>query len=233
MNNKVLIIPDIHGLDFWEKPCKEWDGIIIFLGDYTDPYPPTSNEESLKNLKKLVEFNKTTKCTCRFLLGNHDYSYLTDFAPYRMDNNHKEEIKSLLNELNLTICTYINTSKVTYLFSHAGITNGWMQGFDYTSTPMVIPNGFIDNKFIKNKLERIPYSRGGNYNFGSCIWNSLSDFEYENHKNDSLSNTYQIFGHTLTNRPEPIINEDFAMLNCHQSFVLNIDTKEITKFDEL
>lgn len=37
---KILIIPDVHGRDFWTDPCKdisEYDR-VIFLGDYTDPY---------------------------------------------------------------------------------------------------------------------------------------------------------------------------------------------------
>ena len=37
---KILIIPDIHGRDFWIEPCKHIDEFdkVIFLGDYHDPY---------------------------------------------------------------------------------------------------------------------------------------------------------------------------------------------------
>ena len=38
--NKVLILPDIHGRQFWKKPCENIDNYdkVVFLGDYLDPY---------------------------------------------------------------------------------------------------------------------------------------------------------------------------------------------------
>ena len=40
---KILIIPDVHGRDFWKEPVtrtlQETDARICFLGDYHDPYP--------------------------------------------------------------------------------------------------------------------------------------------------------------------------------------------------
>ena len=60
--NKVLVIPDVHGRDFWQEPCTKWDGQIIFLGDYHDPYPwQVSTKESLANLKNLVDFYNSNK----------------------------------------------------------------------------------------------------------------------------------------------------------------------------
>ena len=35
---KILVIPDVHGRTFWKEPCNNWEGKIIFLGDYHDPY---------------------------------------------------------------------------------------------------------------------------------------------------------------------------------------------------
>ena len=36
----MIIIPDIHGLNFWkEAVAGREEGIIVFLGDYLDPYP--------------------------------------------------------------------------------------------------------------------------------------------------------------------------------------------------
>lgn len=223
-NDEVLIIPDVHGLDFWKKPCNNWDGIIIFLGDYVDPYLPTTQKEALENLKELVEFSKTTKNTCRFLLGNHDFTYFTDFAPCRFNYKDKDIIKSLLNELNLRLCTYINYEFITYLFSHAGFTNGWLGDCSYIDGEYTLVNGWLD---IKSKLAQVPFSRGGDDKYGSCIWNSLEDFETEEH---DLHNTYQIFGHTWAGRTGPVITKDYAMLDCHKPFILNIATKEIKEY---
>ena len=40
---KILIIPDVHGRDFWKEPVKQElknnETSIVFLGDYTDGYP--------------------------------------------------------------------------------------------------------------------------------------------------------------------------------------------------
>ena len=41
-NLEILIIPDVHGRDFWREPVKDVlensDKPVIFLGDYLDPY---------------------------------------------------------------------------------------------------------------------------------------------------------------------------------------------------
>lgn len=55
--SKILVVPDVHGRDFWKGPCQEWQGSIVFLGDYHDPYPyQVSQHRSRKNLEELVEF---------------------------------------------------------------------------------------------------------------------------------------------------------------------------------
>ena len=37
---KLLIVPDVHGRDFWREPVMDnLDKEIVFLGDYLDPYP--------------------------------------------------------------------------------------------------------------------------------------------------------------------------------------------------
>lgn len=224
MKNEVLIIPDIHGWDFWKRPCNEWDGIIIFLGDYVDPYYPTTQAEALDNLKELVEFSKNTKCTCKFLIGNHDFSYLTGFAPCRFNGAAKDVIKSLIEELNPIICTYIKGNSKTYLFSHAGITNAWLGNRDYMDKEFTTPNGY---KELTKELEIVPISRGGNSDCGSCIWNDIYDFEYGVHNEGVLENTFQIFGHTWGGRTEPFIGRDYAMLDCHKAFILNLNTGQI------
>ena len=61
--SKILIVPDIHGRDFW-RVIKKYDlyyiDKIIFLGDYLDPYPqeyPDLNKEELyqKTYKNLID----------------------------------------------------------------------------------------------------------------------------------------------------------------------------------
>ena len=37
---KILVLPDIHGREFWKGACEDIDSFdkVIFLGDYFDPY---------------------------------------------------------------------------------------------------------------------------------------------------------------------------------------------------
>ena len=77
---KILVIPDVHGRTFWKESCNNWEGKIIFLGDYHDPYGEYVDEEpnkaeSLTNLRELAAFvenrRKISDVIC--LLGNHKF----------------------------------------------------------------------------------------------------------------------------------------------------------------
>ena len=77
---EILVIPDVHGRDFWKEPCNNWTDKIIFLGDYHDPYGEYIDEEpnkaeSLTNLRKLAAFveNKRHTSDVICLLGNHKF----------------------------------------------------------------------------------------------------------------------------------------------------------------
>lgn len=79
ISKEILVIPDIHGRIFW-KDATKFDGEIIFLGDYHDPYGEYVDEEpdkieSLTNLRELAAFvknrRKTSDVIC--LLGNHKF----------------------------------------------------------------------------------------------------------------------------------------------------------------
>ena len=78
--SNILVIPDVHGRNFWKEPCNNWEGKIVFLGDYHDPYGEYMDEEpnkdeSLVNLEELTTFvenrRKISDVIC--LLGNHKF----------------------------------------------------------------------------------------------------------------------------------------------------------------
>ena len=76
----ILIIPDVHGRSFWKESCNNWQGKIIFLGDYHDPYGEYVDEEpdkieSLTNLRELAAFVENRRHTSGVicLLGNHKF----------------------------------------------------------------------------------------------------------------------------------------------------------------
>ena len=229
---KVLIIPDLHGRNFWKEPCNNWEGKIIFLGDYHDPYGEyvvgePDKAESLINLKELVAFveekRKSSDVIC--LLGNHDLVYFNGYGKCRFDYSQQKEVKELISSLSPKL--YYIYEDLTpkepykYLFSHAGITSEWLS---YNNLELKNLNT-IDITNI-SALDQIPYSRGGYNKYGSCVWNSLEDFQVQTGYKDY----YQIFGHTWGGRIEPLITNIYAMLDCCKPFVLNTKTKEIKEW---
>lgn len=227
---KILIIPDIHGRSFWKESCNNWNETIVFLGDYHDPYGEyVSNEpnrkESLDNLKELVEFVKNKRNTSDIicLLGNHDCHYFNTNDRCRFDYKHSEEIKELISDLRPQL--YFEYEDLTteqpnkYLFSHAGITNNWLH-FNKLKLEDIYTIDITKN----SPLNQIPFSRGGYDMYGSCIWNSVSDYVGAYH----IPDYYQIFGHSWST--EPIISKDFAMLDCCKAFILDTETKQIKEW---
>lgn len=106
---KYLVIPDVHGRDFWIEPVKyileNTDAKIIFLGDYTDPYLQefqetygykinedgwissedapkvgTLLEDTVEMFKSIIELKKNNPDRFTLLLGNHDCGYA--ISPY-------------------------------------------------------------------------------------------------------------------------------------------------------
>ncbi|NCX56657.1 MAG: metallophosphoesterase, partial [Burkholderiaceae bacterium] len=58
---KILVIGDIHGRDAWKEliPKVNEVDLIIFTGDYTDQYPPMSDDIIKNNLLEIIEFAKS------------------------------------------------------------------------------------------------------------------------------------------------------------------------------
>ena len=227
MLTKILVVPDIHGRDFWKEPCNNWKEDIVFLGDYHDPYGHSMGEpdaeESLINLRELVEFVSKAFNNIHFLLGNHDCSSYTGRFKCRYDYRHSEEVLELIKKLNPQISyeLWYDTEEGynKYLFTHAGVTKNWLDYHKLKDVGTLTMNDL-------NILEEVPFSRGGESYYGSPIWNSLEDFQDEEH----LPEYYQIFGHTWGGRTEPVITDTYAMLDCGKAFVLDLATKEITEW---
>ena len=74
---KALIIPDLHLREFWKDEVKDWNGSIIFLGDYLDPYPYEWKDEypnSIQYLLDILNFKDQNPDRVTLLLGNHKLS---------------------------------------------------------------------------------------------------------------------------------------------------------------
>lgn len=213
--SKILCVPDVHGRDFWIEPCQNWQGSIVFLGDYHDPYPSqVSKVDSYKNLKQLVEFYEENSSRITCLLGNHDANYLIGhgFAD-REDVYRYDKVKMLLERLNLKL--YYQEDDV--LFSHSGILPQWLDFND-----LILSD--LDNMELNNPALRdiSPYRGGYGCEVGGILWGDVREYD----SNEHLPNYYQVFGHTQLVK-DPIIKNDYACLDTRCCYIINTKTHGI------
>lgn len=218
MRNEILVVPDVHGRKFWEKPCREWDGPIVFLGDYHDPYSwQVNNHDSFENLKTLVRFYEDNKSRVICLLGNHDGNYLIcrGFAD-RQDYHRYYKVQELLRRLNLRVA--YETQGV--LFSHAGVLKEWLDNNKLTIKDLP------DMAFTNNALRDVSPLRGGDSEVGGILWGDVIEYTSREH----VPSLYQVFGHSQME--DEVIQKDFACLDCRKCFIINLDSKEIKRYLE-
>lgn len=215
---KILIIPDVHGRNFWKEPIKGEYDHIIFLGDYLDPYPGEATpEEALEGFKEILKFKSEHLDLVTLLLGNHDLPYFSvEYGKAlhywcRHDYENREEIVHLFwdNEDKFQIAWECDNEKYgKVLFTHAGVTNIFKDicGLDANQ---------INEFFLEEETSNIPnivglatvsWYRGGHNSSGSPVWADVRE-----HAKSQVPQVFQIFGHTYSK--EAIIMEHFAMLD--------------------
>ena len=274
---KIIIIPDIHGRKFWrpivEKYKNDTSCQIIFLGDYLDPYLweftnqddiciPNRDfiNEVIDNFAQIIDEAREST-NIKLLLGNHDLHYFPEFKGKwgcrRIDQKFDYISGLFTRNLDLfNVVWRLETPLRNYLFSHAGIIQGWLdiitnkRNFggpteDYFYSDIMDHseeerellnlssiediNSLIHHKIGREALKLVSRERGGDWPYGSCMWADIHE-----HFNDILNKNqrlpeYQIFSHTL-NYPDydlPHIDKNMAMLDCRKGFELNLKTGEI------
>ena len=251
---KYLIIPDIHGRTFWKKDLDvtKYEK-IIFLGDYLDPYEfeGISEKEAIENFKDIIKFKKDNRDKVILLLGNHDiYYYAKKWGPSRYSREHAKEIEKLFEE-NRGMFSLAYETKYD-LYTHSGILQGWfdrinkMRETKYELEPLglkaseidLLLSG-IDDCSDDTSLFDVSRMRGGNKDYGSCIWADVNEHDY----NEEYKGKYQIFGHTLQLNlkkyyetykqtdiadGKPIITDKYAMLDCRHKFEYTVIESEGT-----
>lgn len=219
---KILVLPDIHGRQFWKKPCENIDEYdkVIFLGDYLDPYgfEDISVEDAIDNFDKILEFADQHKDKVEMLLGNHDMPYYSkkykSFSMWHCRHSHKhcDEVRERFEERKDMF--KIATAHDDVLFTHAGCTPGWLKTvfspFEFTGLEKLVDdlNGLLDSTKGLKYLFMVSEDRGGRDRYASCIWADVTDTMWyqeilKNPKADFLKDTLdvirmkQVFGHTL------------------------------------
>lgn len=245
---KYIVIPDVHGRDFWRDVVSEYlasDVKFIFLGDYLDPYEYEEIDNEYKGLLDIIEYKKNYPDKFVLLLGNHDLHYLTrEGRGSRWDYFHAERnAKTFLDNINLFQMTYsaeINGKK--FLFSHAGILPGWLYKnceklkmevpdeityyneliTDWTQIPdfniMLYSEDLRENLF--KAAGDVSYHRGGGSQFGSIVW---ADYHEHLRKEDRIPGIIQVFGHTQQEKDPINIDNEAYCLDCRRAFGIDSD----------
>lgn len=217
---KILVIPDVHGRDFWIEPCyhtEEFDK-IIFLGDYHDPYSfQVSADTSRHRLRdKLLPFVLEHKDKVICLLGNHDGNYIIGAMADRMDIFHKRDIAHYLNQMDLKLAH----QEGKYLFTHSGVLPAWLEYNNITLDDV------LAGKVSDDALIQVSPDRGGFNECGSCIWGDVSEYAFSK----KIPGIFQIFGHTQMEKE--VITDEFACLDCRKAFVLDTELETLKSYEE-
>ena len=234
--SKVLIVPDVHCRDFYKEPVKKYiDQVdkVVFLGDYLDPYyyEGFTRENGIKNLGEIIELKNNNPDKVILLLGNHDCQYCDDWLNpddkcdirpcSRYDcNPERNKVTRKLYELNKDKFQLLYKID-DVVFSHAGIRNEWLDEYCHCTFDELLK----DETKAYGHLWVVGFSRGGDEDFGSCVWNSLNE-----ERNRLPGDLYQVFGHTqLINEGEPFIdeNDNWACLDCRRCFIMDTNNKKL------
>lgn len=130
---KILVIGDVHGRKVWKRLVQEQEyDLVVFVGDYFDPYDNISREDLIKNFKEIVEFKRSQPEKVILLFGNHDLHYLgyTDTWS-RYDRRIKPQVEELIVPLidSKEIQLFYFDDENRILFSHAGLSYYWYDIF--------------------------------------------------------------------------------------------------------
>lgn len=237
----TLIIPDVHGETFWEKPVLEAveDSKvkqIIFLGDYFDSYYPEriSRQDEIFNFIKILEVKKMYPDKVKLLMGNHDMAYMCCTGCSRQAwGDQFEYIRNLI----LENAKYMDVTAYSYkrdtLISHAGVTSVWLEVFakkffrENTGAAMgAIKGGFLnymlhqaalfpESKFMcrfTELMSMVSFLRGGPDIAGSPMWADMREWGQEGEH--AIPNLTQIVGHSKNYHTVDIIGQDRLLVKC-------------------
>ena len=237
--NKILIIPDVHGRDFWKEPVKkvleDTNAHIVYIGDYTDPYSSEwepnfdYRQHTVDNFKEIIEMKKQNSDRITLLLGNHDCGYAIgdDLCSSRMDKIHQSELEKLFRENRelFQIAEECDIAGKHFIFSHAGILKGWVKSVwgdeaDNTDFNVVsrLNNAWLDNDM--NILSRLgdydDYRGWDGFQYGSPVW---SDIRSWIRVTPEETYGFNIVGHTQLSHQ--VVLDQIADLDCRKAFYID------------
>lgn len=222
--SKILIVPDVHGRSFWHKAEELINSVdkVVFLGDYLDPYrhEEITFDTALEEFGKILEFKDKYGDKIVMLVGNHDCHYInTSF----MDCSRLNYLKR--QDIHELYMKHIDKFQLiwefdTWLFSHAGVYEEWMEACEFTLDDLRNFEEFRKDKFPS--LACLSFYRGGWNRTGSCVWADLR----ESLKHKLLEGYHHIVGHTQL-ESEPYKADTITCVDVRRCFILDTETREI------
>lgn len=201
---KITTIGDTHGRTVWKEIVEKNPGShYIFTGDYVDPYKSEeiSEEDAIENLFDIIDFKNENKNNVTLLIGNHDFHYMEN-AKFICSSRSKK----YLFDLKEIFTSYKNIfqfafQKNDYLFTHAGVSNGWFKQFYSILLRFGLNPNYSNLADVLNKIgndssysfifSTISDYRGGFSSYGSPIWADSDELFYP----QCLKGFHQIVGH--------------------------------------
>lgn len=221
---RYILIPDVHGRNFWRSAieARQDDDMVIFLGDYVDPYPAEkiSNETAREGLEDIIELKKSDPDHIVLLLGNHDLGYLA--GEYFCSSRHWHAGHNRLHEIfseNITLFD-ISYTAGDILISHAGVYPYWIKQCHINLDMFMNFNNLIHSKnsdIVNNAFSDLYYIdmwRGGWCTAGSPVWADIRCAM----KGDTFD-LKQIVGHTQLEK-DPIRIGSITCIDCRRTFLL-------------
>lgn len=225
---KIIAIPDIHGMPFWKKALTFIsNGHLVFLGDYLDPYENEegiTNEEAFYNLLDIVELKRQNPKRVTLLWGNHDLHYLyRNLQGSRYDYANSVRFNQFFWQ-NKDCFQFAEDAEVNgkrYLFSHAGVGRKWagkvLEKFNNSTPTASELNELSNSHFFIEALCAISGYRGGWSEYGSMVW---ADYCEQYIEENQYKDIIQVFGHTHMLQPKNINNVAFC-IDCYRCFMIN------------
>jgi hypothetical protein len=236
--NDILIVPDIHGRNFW-LPALDYPGEIIFLGDYVDPYLSEgfTQDDAYRGLLKIIELKKQNPDRITLLIGTHELHYYDrQYRTSRFSAEYYNRYHEILTGVDTASFFQVCKQVRCYLFTHAGVLVEWVKLWqeELTRTGKDTLGEQINNLFRHkmNTFYQISRHRCGWHRHGSPLWADIDEHLKVYSKDSLLPNEeeyIQIFGHTRLMSEDPFLHGDINMLDNSKLYLLQ--DHEIKKYN--
>lgn len=194
---KTLAIGDIHGKTIWQQFIDKVPAdSIVFVGDFIILDQWLFNKRLRSNLEQIISYKRANFSQVHLLLGNHDIPFI-----YNDLNLHRIASPGMCRLYrDNRDCFEVAFQYKEYLFTHAGVSNGWYNKHaslieTYQGTLAEKLNAIHHSANYKILHER-GKARGGPFEFGGITYADKAETE-----TGALTGYSQIVGHTKVPHP--------------------------------